>query len=360
MIALKRLLLAVLVTVLLLLPTLACTSEESLEQALINAYLSLYEQEISTPASLDTSTVVFVIEKGETANSISQRLYMEGLIRDPDLFRLLARSKGVDNRLEAGQYILRRNMTMIEILEALGHGTVPANIVTILEGWRLEEVAEYLGDKGLADAQEFLRLAQAGQFQRDFLAGRPTGASVEGYLFPDTYQLATDMTATDIIDLMLDTFGRKISPELRDGAKNQGLSLHEVVTLASIVEREAVIKDEQPLIASVYLNRLTQKWPLQADPTVQYALGYQAQDQTWWKKRVYFVDLEVDSPYNTYMYKGLPLGPICSPGLEAIQAVINPQQSEYMFFVAKGDGAHAFAKTAEEFEQLVNQYQPRQ
>jgi len=356
----KRILLATLIVTLILLPALACTSEEGLEQALIGFYLSLYEEEIQTPASSDSSVVIFVIEKGETADSIARRLYQQGLIRDPELFRMLARYKGVDSRLEAGQYTLRRNMTMTEILEAFGHGTVPSNVVTILEGWRLEEVAEHLGEKGLADAAEFQRLAQAGQFERDFLASRPSGASLEGYLFPDTYQLSADFEAMDIINLMLDTFGQKLTPDLREAAKKQNMSLHEVVTLASIVEREATVAAEQPLIAGVFINRLAQKWPLQTDPTVQYALGYQPQQQTWWKKRVYFVDLEVDSPYNTYKHVGLPPGPICSPGLTAIQAVVNPAETDYMFFVAKGDGSHAFAKTAEEFEKLVNQYQPRQ
>jgi len=356
----KRFLVMILAISLLVLPTLACTSEDSLERALIGVYLSLYEEELGTPASTDSTPVIFVIEKGETADSIARRLYQEGLISDPDLFRMLARYKGVDSRLEAGQYTLRRNMTMAEILEALGHGTVPSNIVTIPEGWRLEEIAEHLGQKGLVDATEFRQLAQAGQFQRDFLASRPTGASLEGYLFPDTYQLALDFQAADIINLMLDTFDRKVTPDLRAAAQKQNLSLHEAITLASIVEREAVIAEEYPIIASVYVNRLAKKWPLQADPTVQYALGYQSKEQTWWKKRVYFVDLEVDSPYNTYRHAGLPPGPICSPGLDAIQAAVNPAQTDYLFFVAKGDGSHAFARTAEEFEQLVNQYQPRQ
>ncbi len=356
----KRILLATLTALLVLLPALACTSEDSLERALIGVYLSLSEEELRTPASTDSTPVIFVIERGETAESIARRLYQEGLIRDADLFRMLARYKGVDSRLEAGQYTLRRNMTMEEILEAFGHGTVPANIVTILEGWRLEEVAEHLGQKGLADAAEFQRLAKEGQFQRDFLSSRPSGASLEGYLFPDTYQLALDFKAADIINLMLDNFGRKVTPDLRAAAQQQNMSLHEAITLASIVEREAVIPAEEPLIAGVYVNRLARKWPLQADPTVQYALGYQSKEQTWWKKRVYFVDLELDSPYNTYKYAGLPPGPICNPGLSAIQAAVNPEKTEYMFFVAKGDGSHAFAKTAEEFERLVNQYQPRQ
>lgn len=359
MFTLKRTALVMVIVALLLLPTLACTSEEGLEQALIGVYISLYEEELQTPASTDSSPVIFVIEKGETADSIAQRLYQEGLIRDPDLFRMMARYKGVDSRLEAGQYTLRRNMTIEEILEAFGHGTVPATVVTILEGWRLEELAEHLGEKELADAAEFQRLAKEGQFQRDFLASRPDGASLEGYLFPDTYQLSADFGATDIINLMLDTFDQKVTPALRDAAKSRNMSLHEAITLASIVEREAVVAAEQPLIAGVFVNRLAQKWPLQTDPTVQYALGYQPDDKTWWKKRVYFVDLEVDSPYNTYKHVGLPPGPICSPGLGAIEAAVNPEETEYLFFVAKGDGSHAFAKTAEEFERLVNQYQPR-
>ncbi|MDH4208981.1 MAG: endolytic transglycosylase MltG, partial [Anaerolineae bacterium] len=189
---------------------------------------------------------------------------------------------------------------------------------------------------------------------------RPEGASssLEGYLFPETYRIPADYDAAAVLDLLLITFGERFSPEMRQAAADKGLTVHEVVTLASIVEREAVLPEERPIIASVYLNRLAQGMYLQSDPTVQYALGYQEETDQWWKIPMSLEeDVQVDSPYNTYMYPGLPPGPLCSPGLASIEAVLEPAETPYFFFFSKFDGSHAFAETYEEHLRNQEQYQ---
>jgi UPF0755 protein len=206
------------------------------------------------------------------------------------------------------------------------------------------------------DPDEFLAIAKRERpfdlSPYTFLAGLPEGASLEGFLFPDTYRLPPDADAAYLVDAMLTNFGDKVTPAMRQFYGAQGLSLREAVTLASIVQREAVLAEERPLIAGVYFNRLAQNIPLSADPTVQYAAGYDAATDSWWKVPLYVSDLELDSPYNTYIYAGLPPGPIAAPSLGALEAVANPAPSDFLFFVAdcRADraGAHDFSVTFDE------------
>jgi UPF0755 protein len=335
----------------------------SLDRALIGIYLNMRKADLENPASTDTTPSVFTINPGENAATIAPRLQREGLITDSQLFLYLVRYRGVDVQLEAGEYELRPNMTMDEIIETLQHGRLRELSVTIPEGKRAEEVAALLEDRGLVDAETFLDLVRAGSSAYDFLADRPADApaSLEGYLFPDTYRIPIDYDEGQILDLMLATFGERFSPEMRQAAHERGMSIHEVVTLASIVEREAVVAEERPIIASVYLNRLQQGMYLQSDPTVQYALGYQEDTAQWWKVPMSLEqDVQVDSPYNTYMYPGLPPGPICSAGLASIQAVLEPADTSYLFFFSKFDGSHAFAETYEEHLRNQELYQGQQ
>jgi UPF0755 protein len=206
----------------------------------------------------------------------------------------------------------------------------------------------------------FLALVRSGSDGYDFLANRPAEAptSLEGFLFPETYRIPKDYDAAQILDLLLGTFGERFTPEMVQAAAQKGMSVYQVVTLASIVEREAVVAEERSIIADVYLNRLEQGMYLQSDPTVQYALGYQEESGQWWKIPMSLeVDMQVDSPYNTYLYGGLPPGPICSPGLASIQAVLEPADTAYLFFFSKFDGSHAFAETYEEHLQNQELYQ---
>jgi UPF0755 protein len=275
-----------------------------------------------------------------------------GVVDDALLLRSYMRYRGLDLGVEAGRYKLDGGMTIRAIAEALQSAQPTGLTLTVYEGWRLEQIAGAL-QQGTYPirAQAFLDAAQTAPSGYPFLEDLPEGASLEGFLFPDTYLLDPESVAEDLLAMMLDNFNRRVGVELRNAISQQGLSLFEAVTLASIVEREAVLPEEQPLIASVFLNRLRLGMPLEADPTVQYALG--EQEGTWWEPSLTSQDLGVNSPYNTYRFTGLPPGPIANPGLSALQAVGSPEETTYYYFRAAcdGSGAHLFAETFEQHEQ---------
>jgi len=309
--------------------------------------------------------VVFEVQAGESTAEIAQHLADQGLIRSASLFQVWARIRRMDGRLEAGRYTLRSDMTMDQILEQLTHAPENREIIfTTVEGLRLEEMAASLEKQGVCSAADFLAAVQQ-SYDYDFLADRPAGATLEGYLFPDTYSVLSTYTATRVVNLMLEDFGRRLTPEMRRQARERGLTIHDLITLASIVDKEAVLDEERPIIASVYLNRLAAEMPLQACPTAQYALGYDPETGRWWREldfgQLGVTNLaEIDHPYNTYRYQGLPPGPICSPGLASMMAVLEPAETDYYYFVAKNDGSneHAFARTLEEHNANIARYQP--
>ncbi|MCL5074574.1 MAG: endolytic transglycosylase MltG [Chloroflexi bacterium] len=312
--------------------------------------------------STDQHPVKFVVKEGETAAAIAENLESQGLIKNRWLFRLMVKVRGVENRLEAGDYELRANMTVNEIIDRLQRGRYVGSLITFPEGWRALEMADAVERRGISSRGDFMRIVTDGRFEADFLASRPKNASLEGYLFPDTYRIPPNITPEQLVQAMLDNFGRHFTPMMRQQAADMGLTIHQVITLASIVEREARMPSERATIASVYLNRLKRGMLLQADPTVQYALvkGSSTERGSYWKKALLYKDLEVDSPYNTYRYGGLPPGPICNPGLAAIKAVLEPAQTDYLYFVAKEDGSHIFARTLEEHAQNVQKYRGAQ
>lgn len=330
-------------------------SIDSLEQVGIGLYLQFQQEKIQTPISDDASPIPFAVEVGETPDTIATRLRNLGLIDDERLFRLLVRYLGVDSQLEAGQYELRRNMSMQEIVAQLQNGQVRAVRVTIPEGWRMEQIAQLLEREGVVDEGQFLTIAEQGGLSYAFLQDRPADSptSLEGFLFPDTYELNPDSSTAAIIERLLATFDARVTPEMRQRASEMQMTLYEVVTLASIVEREAVVNEERPIIASVYLNRLKRGMYLQSDPTVQYAKGFSKETGRWWNPMIQEEAQTVESQYNTFLYPGLPPGPICSPGLASIEAVLYAADTPYLFFYARGDGSHAFAETYE--EHLQNQ-----
>jgi UPF0755 protein len=329
------------------------------EDWLLSMYLQSRADEINTPISDDSTSVAFVVEIGETAISIATRLQELGLITDAVLFRRFLQYNGLDASLEAGEYQLRRNMTMREIAEALQHSRLQEVSVTIPEGWRAEQVADLLTKQNIMDGSVFLAAVRQGvAIEHSLLADRPAGVGFEGYLFPETYRLPAQATPEDLLTRMLDTMQSRLPIGWEGMASAQGLTFYQVLTLASIVEREAMIPEERPAIASVYFNRIQKGMYLQADPTVQYAMGYQSDTGQWWKTPVTLEEYQnVNSPYNTYLYPGLPPGPICSPGASSILAVLQPAQTSYLFFLARGDGSHVFAETWEEHERNVQQYQ---
>ena len=330
-------------------------SLSSPDDLLIGAYLDTKAAELEQRAGSDDTPVTFVVEPGETAGQIATRLKEAGLISDAELFRRYVQYHGLDAGIEVGEFTLRQTMTIREIAETLQRARRPEQVVTIPEGLRLEQVAAQVAQQTGIPEAEFLALATTGWRNAglpfDFLANLPPAATLEGFLFPDTYRLPEEATALDLLSRMLETFGERVTPEMRAAAANRGLGVHELVTLAAIVEREAVIDEERPLIASVYHNRLSSGWFLGACPTVQYALGT---PDNWWPQFT-LEATEVDSPFNTYRNLGLPPGPICSAGLASLQAAVYPAETDYYFFLAdctKDDGSHLFAVT--EAEHLNN------
>jgi peptidoglycan lytic transglycosylase G len=341
-------------------------SPDALELRLLGFYLRMQDQLVQSPASTDDSLRPFSIELGETASTVSTRLQEEGFIGDADLFRLYMRYHGIDQRLAAGRFDLASNMPMPEIAERLQRPQVEEIVLTIPEGMRAEEVADLLNVRGIMDGEAFLSMVRGGSASARALGDYPflpDGlASLEGYLFPDTYRLPARASPGDLIRRMLDNFGQRVTPEVLDPATAAGRGLPQVVTMASIVEREALRADERPLIASVYWNRVSGACSaetggayLQADPTVQYAAGRPG--EWWWKPPSVEAYQLVQSPYNTYLRPGLPPGPIASPGLSAIQAAAEPAQTNYCFFLAMGDGSHVFASTLAQHQANLDRYQ---
>lgn len=315
--------------------------------------LDQYKNLLNKPPSNDKGEVNFTVQDGELPSDVADRLEHEGLIENSDAFVLLLKCRHAAEGIQAGDHVMRRNMTMDEVILSLQRGTTRGVTITIRPGWRAEQIAEYLTTVNLPqfDKNEFLDIVQKGSSDYSFLQDRKSNASpgLEGFLFPDTYQVLQPITAEQLVNRLLYEFDQRVTPEMRAKAQDQGLTLQEAITLASIVERETVKPEEAPIIASVYLNRIKAKTYLNADPTVQYAIGYVPETKQWWKTPVTLAEYQkVISPYNTYLNPGLPPGPIAEPSMNSIQAVLDPAQTDYFYFLATGDGGHVFAKTLEE------------
>jgi len=322
------------------------------ERTVLLAYLTARAADLTTAAGTDATPISFSVAAGSTAGQVAEDLVTLHLIKDAQLLTSYLRYHGLDSQVEAGDFILRQTMTVPEVALALTDADAREVLVRVIEGWRLEQIAEALTThRGLANASaEFARLAgpnTARAATYDFLAELPPGASLEGYLFPDTYLLRPDASAAEIIDKLLANFAARLPANYRADLSAEGLTLHQAITIASLIEREAVVDDERPLIASVILNRLAVGQRLEIDATTQYVLGAAG---AWWP-RLEGLDLRsIDNPYNTYAYAGLPPGPIANPSLDSIAAVAHPTASDYLYYRAlcDGSGRHAFAVTYEE------------
>lgn len=271
--------------------------------------------------------VEIVIPQGSSASSTARLLQDKGVIGSATIFQTAAALTGLDRKLRPGRYPMRRGMPISEALRFLKAGGSEDVRVTIPEGFMARQIAERLAAAGVCPAADFLSYVRTNR--------------LEGYLFPATYKFGPDTSAEKAARRLHDEFRRQIESEFEQTSPKPNLTLLQTVTLASIVEREAVLAAEKPRIASVYLNRMKLRMRLEADPTVQYALGN-------WKKRLTISDLRDSSPYNTYTHFGLPPGPICSPGLASVRAVLKPAQTDYLYFVADAKGGHVFSRTIEE------------
>lgn len=281
------------------------------------------------PGDARRTEVEIAVAPGASARSIGEILAAREVIASPTIFTAAARLSGVAGSLRAGRYRFARGISVAEAIETLRRGGLPDDVeVTIPEGWTLRMIAARLEEAGFGRAEDFLERAKG----------------MEGFLFPDTYRFRPDAGLDDIMKAMRGRFDEVCDSSLLADAARRGLDRHRLATLASIVEREARAVDERPVIAGVYHNRLKIGMPLQADPTVVYALGRD------WQAQVTYADLEVESPYNTYRRPGLPPGPIGAPGADALAAAARPADHPYLFFVARADGSgrHDFSKTAAE------------
>ena len=326
-----------------------------IESLVLRISLSTRNDALKKAAGTDPKPLRFVVGKGDTASTIGAKLVEQGLITDADLFRNYVRYYGIDAQLQAGTYFLRKTYTLPEIAMALTNAGASTVTVQVIEGWRLEEIARAIdANPSLAfKGADFLRLAGRGAVVPTEFAtrvGLPVGSSLEGFLFPATYTLPADAPADELINRMLLNFNTQVTDQMKADAAAQGLTIYQAITLASIVEREAVVADERPLIAGLYLNRLRKPITLDADPTVQYPLGNSRDPATWWPQITAQDYRAVNSPYNTYLNTGLPPGPIANPGLASIRAAIYPQASQFLYFRASctGDGRHKFAVTLAE------------
>lgn len=293
----------------------------------------------------------FIIIQGESVGMICIRLEKAGLIPDAELMRTYLVYTGLDRTLQSGEFLLSSLMSPVQIAAELLDAMPKDAIVTILPGWRIEEIAANVAGSGLSiSAEAFIAAAYAPTPQLLAILPVESLVSLEGFLFPGTYVIPRESSLDDLLVMILENFTIQVDYALMDGFSRQGLSLDEAVNLASIVEKEAIVEEEKPLVASVFFNRLALGMRLETDPTVQYALGFHEETQTWWKSPLSISDLSIVSPYNTYLNFGLPPGPISNPDLGSLRAVAFPAETPYYYFRAAcdGSGRHNFAITFEE------------
>ena len=300
-----------------------------------------------SPALASAPPVIFDVRSGASLGQVARDLESRGLIRNADAFKLLGRYRELDGALQVGEYEISAALAPGEILTRIVEGRVVVYEVVIPEGLTASQIALRIEAAGLSNAVAFLAFASDPASAESLGV---EGANLEGYLFPETYRLPRGLGVDEVAKVLVDQF-LKVWREIEPQARSQKLSMLEVVTLASIVEKETAAPEERPLIASVFLNRLRRGMRLETDPTVIY--GIPDFDGNLRRR-----DLEnAENPYNTYQIPGLPPGPIANPGADALRAVVNPAESDYLFFVSRNDGTHIFSKTYAEHARAVDQYQ---
>jgi UPF0755 protein len=290
-----------------------------------------------------------LVPPGSGVRQIGRQLHGLGLTPHPEVFRLLVLERGAASKLQAGEYELAGRMSLSDIVDKMARGDVIRRFVTFPEGRNLEEMAEIVAAQGLP-REGFLAVARDPAAIADL---DPRAQDLEGYLFPDTYEVPPRPdAAAQVARQAVARFRKMIAPEM-EAVGRSGRTLREVVTLASVVEMETAVPAERPRVAAVFLNRLRLRMPLQTDPTVIYAMRRAGT----WDGNIRKRDLSIDSPYNTYRYPGLPPGPIASPGIESIRAVLRPAESDELYFVSRNDGSHHFSRTLAEHARAVDHYQ---
>jgi UPF0755 protein len=290
------------------------------------------------------------IPTGASTRSIGDALIAAGVIRDDITYRLALWLSGNARRLQAGEYRFEGPMNARDVLEKIARGEVDRVAITFPEGLTIKEMSKIFESHGLGSAAAFVKAAGDPSLVRSF---DTVARDLEGYVFPDTYAVSRRLDAAGLVHLMVERFDRMLTPELRQAAADRGWTVRQLVTLASIVEKETAQPEERPRIAAVYGNRLKIGMPLQCDPTVIYALDHAGKFDGNLRRG----DLTFDSPYNTYRYPGLPPGPIASPGKASLEAVAHPADADFLYFVSRNDGSHEFARTLDEHNRNVQKFQ---
>jgi len=301
------------------------------------------------PFPFVSDSVEVVVPKGTTFRQAVEIFSKVNLMKDKNLFIFIGRISGVDRKIKAGYYAVQGSVSPFEIFEMLRKGKIMEYGITITEGDSLREIREKLSEKGIMKKEDFMRLSA----DKEFLSSNDIDApTFEGYLFPATYSIPKGMDPEEAIGMMIERMKKEYSPELRERTSELRLSERKVLTLASIIEREAKTDEERPLISAVYHNRLKKGIRLQADPTAIYGIKS-------FKEKITIKDLRRKTPYNTYVIKGLPPGPICSPGIKSIIAAVNPAKVPYIYFVSQNDGTHRFSVTEKEHLTAVKSYREK-
>ena len=302
-----------------------------------------------TPADENPAVKMITVSRGSSFAQTAQTLYQAGIIKSPLKFRILARMRRVEKRIQAGEYLLAPSMPPGVILEKMVTGKVRLYKMTVPEGSNLKEIAGIIAQAGFVNSEDFMKIAtdpaEVGKLGIE-------AATLEGYLFPDTYYFPKSATARDIIEAMVERFRSLFSDEWKNRAAEMGFTIHEVLTMAAIIEKETGAAAERPLISSVFHNRLRKGMRLETDPTVIYGIENFDGNLTRSHLRTY-------TPYNTYKIKGLPPGPIASPGLASIEAALYPAKTDYLFFVSKQDGTHHFSSKFWDHRRAIRKYQLR-
>jgi UPF0755 protein len=322
----------------------------NIELWVYSTQLLLRKNNILTAMDSTIIDIPFQVEIGESINSIANRLKNKGLIQNAEAFRLYLVYSGLDYKIQAGSYGINPTYNTIQIARFLTDSTPTEVEYIILAGWRIEEIAATMPTSGLMISPD--NFVQYAKNEKPTLiqADDQLPESFEGFLFPGSYMVPRGISLKDLLLIFLDHFDKNVDESIREGFGQQNLGFYQAVILASMIEREAVMEEEQPIIASVFLNRMAAGMKLDSDPTVQYALGFNWDQNTWWTNPLSLEDLQIDSPYNTYLNSGLPPGPICNPGLSALKAAAFPAQTPYYYFRARcdGSGLHLFAVSFEE------------
>jgi len=286
----------------------------------------------------DTQNRLFVIEQGQGLNAIAQDLEKEGSIRNKIVFILVVKQLGIEKNIQAGDYRLQRSLSSTELAKSLTKGSLD-QWFTIIEGLRKEEIADLVTEKLGIPSADFLAVAQ------------------EGYLFPDTYLIPKEATSETVISIMKNNFNTKFTTEMKAKAIKIGLTENEVVILASLLEREALYDADRGEIANIMMRRFKEKYPLEIDASVQYALGYQPEEKRWWKKYVTLEDLKIKSPFNTYVNTGLPPTPICNPSKASLDAIVNATpDTKYFFYLHDSTGRTHYARNLTEHQRNIDKY----